>query len=240
MMQGSGDIDVNMASGLEHMADMPNYMSWIIESFSKHLRGNIVEVGAGIGSYIPLYRQFADHVAVVEPNQAFTHHLKTVYPDVEIIESTVEAIPQRWQGAYDSVICINALEHFKHDVEAVANMAALLSSGGNLCIYVPARPELFGNWDRSVGHYRRYNTDTLTTLMQQSGLCVLDIRYSDPLGGLAWYLSGKLGATPSDNESSLPWSMRVFDRLCVPIQKKLERAWTPPWGKSLICIATRS
>jgi len=237
MTQSFQDIDNNMASGLSHMAEMPNYMAWIIDSFSKHLRGNIVEVGAGLGSYIPLYRPYADHIAVIEPNQAFTHHLKTTYADVDIIESMVEAIPQRCQGAYDSVICINALEHFKHDGAAIGSMASLLSDGGNLCIYVPARPELFGNWDRSVGHYRRYNTETLTALMQQAGLHVLDLRYSDPLGGAAWFLSSKLGATPSENESSLSWSMRVFDKLCVPVQKNIERVLAPPWGKSLICIA---
>jgi len=238
MKQPSTRVNENMISGLSHMAEMPNYMAWIIASFSRHIRGNIVEVGAGIGSYIPLYQRYADHISVVEPTPDFVLHLEKAYPDVDVIKSTVESLPDRFQGTFDTVICINALEHFKHDAEAIANMAALLSSGGKLCVYVPARPELFGDWDRSVGHYRRYDAKALEKRMQQAGLQVLDMRYSDPLGGAAWYLSGKLGATPSENESSLSWSMRIFDKFCVPIQKTVEQLLTPPWGKSLICIAT--
>jgi len=237
MAGASGEVDVHMASGLSHMAAMPNYMRWIIQCFAPHLKGDIIEVGAGIGSYIPYYQPYARQVAAVEPNAAFSHYLREHYPQVEVIESTIEQLPAQYRGTFDTVLCINALEHFEQDAAAVFAMAGLLRPGGHLCIYVPARPELFSTWDASVGHFRRYSESMLRDVVKGAELEVQEMRYSDPMGGLAWYCSGKLGASPSEHDSSIGFSMRVFDKLCVPIQKSVERFWKPPWGKSLVCVA---
>ena len=131
---------------------------------------------------------------------------------------------------FEAVICINALEHFERDGDAVAKMDDLLSPGGGLCVYVPARSDLFGDWDRSVGHYRRYDSKTLGKLMQEAGLLVMDICYSDPLGGVAWYLSSNLGVTHSVHEYTQSWSLRFFDWLCVPLQKNVDRVLCAPGG----------
>jgi len=88
-----------------------NYRQALLREFSEFLRGDVVEVGAGIGQITePLSRMSAvRRVVAVEPDPEFCAQHRSKYPDHELIEGTANSLQpdQDW----DAVLSVNVLEH---------------------------------------------------------------------------------------------------------------------------------
>jgi hypothetical protein len=93
---------------------------------------------------------------------------------------------------------------------------------------------LYGDVDARLGHQRRYRRSELASKIDRAGLAILDLRYVDVVGAVAWWVFGRqLGFLPSQ-----PWSARAFDRLAIPLSRRLERDGSR-FGQSLLCVAAR-
>jgi len=84
---------------------------------------------------------------------------------------------------FDMVCAFEVLEHIEDDAEAAAAWRRFVKPGGHLLLSVPAWQHRFGPTDRQVGHYRRYDPDTLVDVLEGAGF--RDVRltlYGWPLG----------------------------------------------------------
>lgn len=134
---------------------------------------------------------------------------------------------------YDSIVAVNVLEHIADDVGAVRRLASALPPGGTLVLWVPALEALYSTFDQAIGHYRRYDRRTLAQVMRRAGLETVELRYVNALGGVMWWLvARRLGRVPTQQ-----WSVRLFDRVAMPVVRRLESSWSPPLGQSLLCVA---
>lgn len=77
----------------------------------------------------------------------------------------------------DVVLLLDVLEHLEDPVLALRNAAASLRPGGWILLTVPAYPWLYGDWDRRLGHFRRYTARMLRHQAQQAGLAVAWLNY---------------------------------------------------------------
>jgi len=135
--------------------------------------------------------------------------------------------------AFDTVLCINVLEHTADDVAALRRAHRLLQAGGREVVFVPAGKDLYGSLDRGVGHQRRYEKDELIAKLQQAGFEVEDISFQNQIARMVWWLNSRVL-----NRQGLPAAQsRIFDRL-VPLLKALE-GQRPPSGLSLIAIGRK-
>ncbi len=155
------------------------------------------------------------------------------HPGVEILHADVDgAVEGR---VYDTVVMVNVLEHMSDDGGALRTLYRGLRPGGTLVLYVPAFEALYSEFDRLVGHYRRYRRDDLAFRVTEAGFEVVEARYVNFLGGIAWWvIARQLGRFPSNRRS-----LRTYDRLVMPVVRRLERRWTPPFGQSVLCIGRR-
>ena len=71
--------------------------------------------------------------------------------------------------AYDAVFLLDVLEHIDDDLAFLRAALRHLRSGGLVVVNVPASMLFFSDYDRAVGHLRRYSAASLTTLLRQSG-----------------------------------------------------------------------
>jgi hypothetical protein len=102
-------------------------------------------------------------------------------------------------------------------------------------LIVPAFPAAMSRFDRSLGHFRRYTRASLTEVLRQAGLHIHDVRYLNPIGLLTWFLACKLLRTfPRDG-----FLLRGYDRIVVPVARRLEGSRRPPFGQSLLAVARR-
>jgi SAM-dependent methyltransferase len=129
----------------------------------------------------PLYLQTLRHLSHDRP-----------YLDVTLTDVTEGASFPRPAGGFDTVICLNVIEHVDDDRGAMENIRGALSPGGKAIVLVPQGPGLFGTLDEILGHKRRYTEATLRSLAVESGFEVLEVLRFNRVGTPAWWLNGKV------------------------------------------------
>ena len=91
------------------------------------------------------------------------------------------------------MVAINVLEHIEDDSGALRALASLVEPGGRIVLWVPGYQQLYGDFDRAVGHVRRYTPRTLTSAFVGAGLTPDLVRPVNLLGGIAWWLTVRRG-----------------------------------------------
>lgn len=224
---------------LEALAAMRRYQDWIVESFLPAIKGRTVEYGAGLGTFSAQFLPHVDRLDLVEPSPTLIERLQFRFlgeKKVNIQEMSLESHVSTSHGAsFDTAIMINVLEHIADDAGALAGIRRLLVPGGHLLIFVPALEWLFSDLDRLVGHYRRYRLKNLVELVQNAGFEVRCARYMDSLGILPWWLLNTICRSTSFN----PRLVLLYDRIGVPLTRRIESIMTPPLGKNVILTAIR-
>src|SRR6185503_13059131 len=87
--------------------------------------------------------------------------------------------------SFDTVMCVNILEHTADDAAALRRVNQLLVPGGRVVVFVPAGKSLFGSLDRGVGHQRRYEKDELAAKLREAGFEVEQMSFQNQAGRLA-------------------------------------------------------
>lgn len=224
---------------LEAMSAADRYNREIVNAFSPFLGERSIEVGAGIGniSVLLLERQL-EHLHVVEPDRVLHARASERLRGrarVTVHRGFLSSVLAHDRiGGADSVVSVNVLEHVEDDVTELALMRSVLRPGGHLCLWVPALPALYSDFDRSLGHYRRYRKAELAAKIRDAGFGAVRIEYRDIVGMAAWFLCCRvlgLGLSPG--------KMRIYDRVVVPLATGIERRLRLPVGKNLLVVARR-
>ncbi len=227
---------------LEALADLPAYQDWILHRFRPHLKGKVVEIGAGLGNIASRYVDGVEDLLLVEPAKNLYPRLKERFdgkPHVRTICALVESLAPVDGAAsnigapFDAALLVNVLEHVVDDVSMLRNIRGILRSEGKLLIFVPALPWLYGVLDKKVGHERRYTLLGLIQVVEQAEFVIETIRYFDFPGVLPWFFAGRAGRSPGFSDRAA----KMYDRLVVPIARATEKYIKPPIGKNLLCIA---
>jgi 2-polyprenyl-3-methyl-5-hydroxy-6-metoxy-1,4-benzoquinol methylase len=200
------------------------------------LHGDILEVGAGIGTFINQLSKAGNLTSVEIDRQNLSHLKKRYSSKAKIgygdIEKGVYFFPK--SKKFDSVISLNVLEHIKDDRAAVKNMYKCLKTGGVCVLLTPAHMFAYGNIDKALGHYRRYTKEGLTEMFIDAGFKIKKCFYFNRLGIFGWYVSGKIFKQKTINRNSL-WLFNVLYRLYWPFEKLLNL----PFGLSVVVIAEK-
>ena len=230
------DADSALSDVLGALEDADNYADWIYDLIRPHLGTRVLEIGAGHGELTERLRRHA-HVTATDLSQRCVEELAgrfAGYDDVEVLHGDVTALGPD-AGTFDSVVLVNVLEHIEDDERALAELRDMLEPGGRLCVFVPAFDGLYSDFDAKIGHRRRYRRAHLVSTLDRAGLDIVDARYVNVIGALAWWLLARqLGQVPTQQ-----WSVKVYDRLVVPLIRRLEKGREPRFGQSLLCIGAR-
>lgn len=222
---------------LEALADLKNYSNAVIDGFAPHLRGRVVEVGAGIGNFAARFRPLVDEAVLVEPAVNLFDRLAERFAGddaVRAVRGVVEEVPLEG-GTFDAAVMVNVLEHIEDDGATLRRLRDLLRPGGALLLFVPAMPGLYGSLDREMGHHRRYTRGGLRDVVGAAGFAIDKLCWFDSLGVVPWFVVGRvLKATRIDARAAF-----IYDRVVVPGLSSVERRVHPPFGKNLLCVGRK-
>ena len=158
---------------LEVLSSMPNYYSWIMETFAPLVRGRVVEYGAGKGTISERLAPLAEKLILVEPLANLAAVIRAKFrddPKVEVAEVGLEQHTATiGDGAVDTVVMVNVLEHIQNDREVLFQLCRILRPDGHLLIFVPALRGLMSKLDLLFGHFRRYHRAELLEKITQAG-----------------------------------------------------------------------
>lgn len=216
------------------MAGATNYAQWTFSLFAPYLRGQVLEVGCGVGTFTRLIlRSSVEHLTSIDVAQAAVDHCRATIadPSVEFSCTDVEAV----QGQFDLVVCMNVLEHIAGDQAALDHMLGLLAPRGKLFLLVPAHQSLYSDFDREAGHHRRYSKTALQRLLQRADARFTTQRlfYFNSIGAMGYFVVYRLMHKPGRADAS--GEIGLFDRWVVPWQRQIER-WGAPFGLSVVAV----
>ena len=217
------------------LAEAKNYRSALIEEFGNFVRGNVIEIGAGIGQMTGLIRQLdeVDRLVAIEPDRGFAAKHRVIHPDHEVVDGFIDDAPA--STAWDAIVSVNVLEHIEHDSAELEKYSTLLSQArGHLCLFVPASPEIYAPIDRDFGHFRRYRKAQLKQMLRASRFEIVSLNYFNSAGYFAWWFNFRL----LKRRTFEPAKVRFYDRVIFPHVHRLEaKICRPPFGQSLIAVA---
>ena len=156
------------------------------------------------------------------------------FPNVVVVTAQLNGAAA--PGSYDTVVLLNVLEHIPDDHQALGDIFESLAPGGKMVLWVPAFEALYSKFDERIGHYRRYRRNKLTTLVHNVGFGHVTARYTNMPGFFAWWLVVRMmRRTPTSGRLA-----SIYDRVFIPVIRRVERVVRPPIGQSLLVVAQRS
>jgi SAM-dependent methyltransferase len=214
-------------------ADKPRYRRYQYDLIAPHCGRSVLEVGAGLGEFASQFTGL-DRLVVTDVDPDAVKVMKDRFagrPEVEAAQFDLScgAILDR---PVDTAIAINVLEHFEDDAGVLRLLARSVVPGGTLIMWVPAYMSLYGDFDRKVGHFRRYTPATLRDAAVRAGLEVELARPVNLLGGVAWWAAVRLGKAGSPKAGAVG----LYDRVVVPVTRVLDRVLPIPFGQSVLGV----
>jgi SAM-dependent methyltransferase len=198
----------------------------------------VLEHGAGSGTLSALLlRAKIAPLILSEPDLRLATRLNEKFAavqDVRIFKGTLEDyLEEAGSKCVDGIVSSNVLEHIEDDEACLATMRKLIRPGGHLALYVPARPELYSDFDRVVGHHRRYQKHELRQKLARAGFKVELLQYRNLVATLPW-----LWLRLSKQHEVRSANVDFYDRYVFPILRRIEDTFPPPYGLNLLSIAS--
>ena len=118
----------------------------------------MLEVGAGCGSFTRDYFNSDLNITLTETDQKNYEDLKKFFykkNNVTISNNKIFDIDKK----FDTILYLHVLEHIEEDRKELESAYEKLKKGGRLIIMVPKHQKLYSNFDKAIGHFRRYELD---------------------------------------------------------------------------------
>jgi SAM-dependent methyltransferase len=218
---------------LESLASAQNYIAWLSSLARPYLGDNPLEVGAGAGDHAAAWlADGVQRITVSEMDQQLLAALRSRYAGDERVVVRDLDLTASGEGEHSAVVAFNVLEHIADDAGALRSAARLVRPGGAIVMLVPAFEFAMSRFDREIGHHRRYTKRTLGGAFEAAGLGIDRLEYVNAFGLLGWVVAMKwLRRHPGEGVL-----LRSWDRLVVPVARRLESVKPPPFGQSLLAV----
>lgn len=228
------EADAALGQALEELdVHVPNYNEWLRSLVQPAAQGRVLELGAGVGTFTIALLQTAEHVVAVEPSARGSAVLVGATRDNPRVTAVhgYSADASRY-GPFDGAVLSNVLEHIDDDEATLAELFAMVRPGGSVAVFSPAFDLLMSDFDRSIGHVRRYRKRDLCERFERAGFEIADARYVNLPGFFAWLLLARvLRRRPTRSRLS-----RIYDGTVVPIARRIESRIPAPFGQSVLVI----
>lgn len=222
---------------LHSLEKAQQFNRWMAEAIAPYVGARVLEIGAGIGN-ITTWLLPRDLYLASDINPHYLDYLKNLalgkpYLKVARIDLEDPACFEPWKGQFDTVVCLNVLEHVRDPLQSLRNVHDVLAPGGRLVLYVPAGQKLYSSLDEVLGHRTRYSQEMLREEFQKTGFTVEVMKDFNRISVPGWWLNGKVMKRRHFSRTQL----KVFN-MGVPVIRRLDRML--PWkGLGIIAVARR-
>lgn len=225
---------------LQLFAHAHHWKSYWSDRIRPHLGRTVLDVGAGLGANTTyLLGPGQESWLCVEPDPALAAEIPgqlAKHPQRDVVKTITGTLRDVSSDAlFDTIIYIDVLEHIEDDRAEMKAAFAHLQPGGKIIVLSPAHPGLYTEFDRAIGHFRRYTRQTLRACTPD-GARLITLFALDSVGLLASVANRLL------LHQSMPTLKQIgfWDNCLVPVSR-----WTDPLighaiGKSLVAVWQKS
>ncbi len=206
-----------------------NYRNYQLDLIRKFVGGNILEVGPGRGEIIENFISADNKITMIDTDEEMCKVIRERFKnsDVKILNSNISYLEEK----FDTILYMDVIEHIENDIKELDQAISKLNKNGKLVIIVPAFSILFSDFDKSVGHFRRYTKKNFFNY-KNSEVKLRNLKYFDSLGFFILFLSKIL---KFKGNSKAVFGIKVWNML-IPISRLIDKLIFHSLGKSLICV----
>jgi glycosyltransferase involved in cell wall biosynthesis len=180
---------------LERLNRAPRFTRWMADVIRPYIGDRVLEVGAGTGN-MSVHLMPRSVYWATDVNVHYLDHLVTLRatrPYMRVAHTNaMDGATFPTGQSFDTVVCLNVVEHVEDDLGALRNIWNALSEGGRAVVLVPFGPGLYGSLDEVLGHFRRYTREQLVGVAEQAGFRVEHVLEFNRPGVVAWWLNGQI------------------------------------------------
>jgi len=232
-MNGTG---AYVGSELDLFAKAIRWKKYFCSTFSRFLKGDVLEVGAGLGGTTEILCDGSQNSWLcLEPDQEMTESIRKKISAGELPACCRAQAGFRSElpesALFDAILYIDVLEHIENDKEEALGAVGHLKTGGHLIVLSPAHQFLYSPFDKAIGHYRRYSLEELRSAIPAS-LEPVSLRYLDSVG-----LFASLGNRMLLRQSMPTEDQILFwDRVLIPVSQIVDPILGYQFGKTVVGI----
>ncbi|MEP6728805.1 MAG: class I SAM-dependent methyltransferase [Bacteroidota bacterium] len=220
---------------LELFSKAKNWKKYLAHFINPHIKGRVLEVGAGLGGMTSWMKHSDEHEWVLlEPDKKMAELLlkkkgnESINNKYSLINGTID---NAGYELFDTIIYIDVLEHIEDDNLEISKAAKLLTPGGKLIILSPAFQFLFNPFDKAIGHFRRYSKNSIrkanNRILKEESLHYLDS---------AGFFSSLANKLLLRQQYPAQKQLIFWDRFLIPVSFVLDRIFFYSFGKSILGV----
>lgn len=219
---------------LHRLSSTHRFNRWMADTIRPFVGQRVLEIGSGLGNLTAKILP-REHYTASDIDPLHLRHLRNRYARnnrVDVLPLNLEQpnAAQALSHPYDTVICLNVLEHIQDDLTGLKTMYEALAPGGRAIVLVPRGQWLYGMLDRVLGHYRRYDESLLRQRAEQAGFTVEQLFDFNRVAVPGWWWNARL----LQRKTFSAIQLKIFDSL-VWLFRRVDRLL--PWrGVSLIAV----
>ena len=212
---------------LSSLASASRFNRWMADVVRPFLGTRVLEIGAGIGNMTQYLARGRRSYMATDIDGEHLARMRVRFrgrPNLAVKECDLRDSGDfaGLRARFDTVVCLNVVEHVDNDLGALRNLRSALEPGGRAVILVPQDQRIYGTLDKVLGHYRRYSESELRARMEQAGFTVEQIVSFNRVTRPGWWFNGRVLKRDSFSRVQLG----VFDALA-PLWRRIDRLF--PW-----------
>ena len=203
---------------------------YCLSFIKKFINGKILEIGAGCGSFTKYYIESNKDITLTETDKKNFSDLKQIFKDNNNVKVSDKHIYDE-TGYFDTILYLHVLEHIKNDVDEIKEVYKKLNTNGHLIVMVPAHQKLYTNFDKSIGHFRRYEREFFKS--ELLGLRRIKLLSLDSMGLLLYSLNKIFF-----KKENFPSNFKIFiwDKIFTPITIITDFLTNYKFGKCIVAV----
>ena len=170
-----------------------------------------------------------------EPSESSFDVLRDRYVGDDRIDVVRGGYEDVGRDKFDSALLSNVIEHIENEPDALRTIWDALKPGGVVVFIAPAHAMLMSEFDRRIGHHRRYRAKPFARRLEAAGFELVSASYINPIGAIGWLATARLlRLDPTANRF-----LSLYDRFVIPASKALTPLTARAFGQSVVAVARR-
>lgn len=212
-----------------------NFRKYQFSLIREYIYGSVAEVGPGHGVNLLQYYKHASKIDLFEPSNNLYKILKKKFnkENINILNRYFRLSNTQKKRKYNTIIYLDVLEHIQNDAHEITRAFKSLVKNGHLIINVPAFSYLYSQFDKDIGHIKRYNKKDFQMIEKKIKGKIILIKYYDSVGYFLSLISKTFSQKKYRNNFKL--KILLWDKMII-VSKLIDFLTMNLFGKSLLVI----